>query len=462
MFQTDLVRPGTRAWLVALALASWCAGAEPSNSPPSAPDPATSPGSASPGAPPPAMRPDTPPAPVSNSPSPTAIPARGRRSPRSRPSRRGPTPGPPAVPACSGRPTPPSPRRRCRSRRRSSRSPSGPGWNRPSATPGRQASCPREGQSDAHFVPVEDRWRIGYPEWDRYGKGHPVGNDYPYAPGRFLDPFNQNVLKGDYPIIGQHTFLDITALAILVPGVPPDPDGRPRRSRARRGRSRELLRPAQQYFTTNFFSLAFDLFHGDAAFKPVDWRIKLTPTFNVNNFSFSELGDRQPQRAPGDDADPRVLGAAGGVRRDQAGRPQPRLRLHLGPGRHPAVQHRLPRLPLRRHQPRRPALRHPQRQPRPVQPRLLPPVGEGHQQPAEHVQRPPAEPGLRQLLPPGLHLPRLHGPGQPALQQRPARRSSSTRTGSWSVPTRSASSSRTRSTSATSAGPATATSAGTT
>src|SRR5260370_14570318 len=39
---------------------------------------------------------------------------------------------------------------------------------------------PRDQQEDNHFVPVEDRWRIGFPEWDRYAKGHPCGADYPY------------------------------------------------------------------------------------------------------------------------------------------------------------------------------------------------------------------------------------------------------------------------------------------
>src|SRR5262245_18953738 len=28
---------------------------------------------------------------------------------------------------------------------------------------------PREQQADSHFVPVEDRWRVPFPSWDRYG-----------------------------------------------------------------------------------------------------------------------------------------------------------------------------------------------------------------------------------------------------------------------------------------------------
>ena len=59
---------------------------------------------------------------------------------------------------------------------------------------------PTEFQESDHFVPIEDRWRLGYPAWDRYGKGHPITDDYPYSPGRWFDPYNQNVFKGDYPI----------------------------------------------------------------------------------------------------------------------------------------------------------------------------------------------------------------------------------------------------------------------
>lgn len=74
---------------------------------------------------------------------------------------------------------------------------------------------PMESQESSHFVPIEDRWRIGYPAWDRYDKGHPITDDYPYMPGRWFDPYCQNVFKGDYPILGQHTFLEITGQANL-------------------------------------------------------------------------------------------------------------------------------------------------------------------------------------------------------------------------------------------------------
>src|SRR5262249_53314665 len=72
---------------------------------------------------------------------------------------------------------------------------------------------------DGDFVPVEDRWREGFPSWDRYQRNHPPVVDYPYEVGNILNPYKHNVLKGDYPVIGQHTFfiLTITNLQIIDP-----------------------------------------------------------------------------------------------------------------------------------------------------------------------------------------------------------------------------------------------------
>ncbi len=153
---------------------------------------------------------------------------------------------------------------------------------------------PTESQSSSHFVPVEDRWRIGYPAWDRYDKGHPVTDDYLYMPGRWFDPYNQNVYKGDYPIIGQHTFLNVTAVANL------DFEGRqvPTQTSGFESTERPFSgnffgRP-NSFFTLQFYSIALDLFHGDGAFKPVDWRLVLVPTLGVSNFSFSEVAQTSP------------------------------------------------------------------------------------------------------------------------------------------------------------------------
>ncbi len=154
---------------------------------------------------------------------------------------------------------------------------------------------PREGQSSDDFVPVEDRWRLGFPEWDRYDKGHPVTDDYPYMPGRKFDPFNQNVIKGDFPIYGQNTFLDVTGIANLnfEPRQIPTPASGGFESTARPD-SFQFFGRSSSFVTLDYLSLSFDLFHGDAAFKPVDWRIKIAPTLGISNFSFSERGIVSP------------------------------------------------------------------------------------------------------------------------------------------------------------------------
>jgi hypothetical protein len=54
---------------------------------------------------------------------------------------------------------------------------------------------------------VPNRWRIGFPAWQRYKDSH---IDAPYSRERWWDPFNRNKAKGDYPIFGRHTFLNFT------------------------------------------------------------------------------------------------------------------------------------------------------------------------------------------------------------------------------------------------------------
>lgn len=152
---------------------------------------------------------------------------------------------------------------------------------------------PRSG-SNAEFDTVEDRWRIGLPAWDRYNKGHPRVADYPYALGQWFDPYNLNVLKGDYPLIGQHTFLTLSGTAShtnIGRAIPTATT--PFESTARPFTTDFFGRPGQ-YVHNELYTFSLDLFHGDAAFKPVDWRIKMTPAFNVNALSVEELAVVSP------------------------------------------------------------------------------------------------------------------------------------------------------------------------
>jgi hypothetical protein len=159
---------------------------------------------------------------------------------------------------------------------------------------GRSSVLPREKQTDPNAIAMEDRWRIGFPEWDRYDKGHPPVDDYPYVKGHWWDPFNQNVLKGDYPLIGQNTFLVVTARSqtiaeyreVPIPTTPFESTSRPF--------SQPFFGRPNQFAMNQFFTMSFDLFHGDAAFRPMDWRVKITPVFNINYLANQELGIVNP------------------------------------------------------------------------------------------------------------------------------------------------------------------------
>src|SRR5262245_25500571 len=58
---------------------------------------------------------------------------------------------------------------------------------------------PPEESASEDFAAVTNRWRIVPPPYELNVKGS------------LWDPYNQNVLKGDYPVYGQDVFLDLTS-----------------------------------------------------------------------------------------------------------------------------------------------------------------------------------------------------------------------------------------------------------
>ena len=116
-----------------------------------------------------------------------------------------------------------------------------------------------------------------------------------HAP-RWFDPFNRNRFKGDEPIwpelLGQQTFLNITASAetFFDGRRVPSPSGV---SAAQPGSSGFFGRGEQAFFDQTL-RFSFDLFHGDASFKPVDWRIRITPELSLNDLDVRERGIVSP------------------------------------------------------------------------------------------------------------------------------------------------------------------------
>jgi hypothetical protein len=153
---------------------------------------------------------------------------------------------------------------------------------------------PTEQQTSSHFIPVEDRWRLGSPDADRYGKGHPVMDDYPGVEGAWWDPYNESVLKGDYPVYGQHTFFKLTGRSqtLFEPRQLPTPTT-PFEATQDPGQA-EFFGDPDSVLTVQNTSLTTELFHGNSSFKPVDWRIRSTLVYNMNNLTADELAVINP------------------------------------------------------------------------------------------------------------------------------------------------------------------------
>jgi Carboxypeptidase regulatory-like domain len=147
------------------------------------------------------------------------------------------------------------------------------------------------------FEELPDRWRAAMPDYRRYA----VKGEFPYVKGHMFDPFNRNILKGDYPIwpkvLGKQTFLNITAASNTFV------DGRnvptPSNVSAAEPGSATFFGRGDQFFLDQTFRVSFDLFHGDTSFRPVDWRIRVTPEASLNYLDVRELGIVGPNVAQG-------------------------------------------------------------------------------------------------------------------------------------------------------------------
>jgi hypothetical protein len=138
--------------------------------------------------------------------------------------------------------------------------------------------------NDQLFLARPDRWKTSMPSWDRYQRK----GDYPYVLGHWWDPFNRNKFKGDYPIFGQQTFFNFTGTSVTAFDWRrlPVPSGV---GSASPGEAEFFGRGGQE-FIEETVRTSFDLFHGDTSFKPADWRIRITPAFNINQIWTRENG----------------------------------------------------------------------------------------------------------------------------------------------------------------------------
>ena len=149
-----------------------------------------------------------------------------------------------------------------------------PDWS-PLGNAGPKTVKPKD-ESSEEFIPAPDRWRFPFPRHDRYNPKR----ETPWVTGSTFDPYNQNVLKADYPVLGNHTFLNLNfqSASNLNPRVV-----------AAAGRR-------EQFFTNQNFVMGAEIFGGDTVFQPKSWAVRVTTVANFNFLAVNTLNPFDSKR----------------------------------------------------------------------------------------------------------------------------------------------------------------------
>jgi hypothetical protein len=153
-----------------------------------------------------------------------------------------------------------------------------------------------EGNTTATAIP--NRWFVfPAPPWRREKPGALPDRprryddkrlDVVYAKSSLWDPFNRNILKGDFPFAGRRYFFTFTGVS----------DTTFETKRLPIGSGASAADPGEYTFfgrgeiglVSQNFRFSMDLFRGSAGFRPVDWELRITPEFNINYTLAREQG----------------------------------------------------------------------------------------------------------------------------------------------------------------------------
>jgi hypothetical protein len=141
------------------------------------------------------------------------------------------------------------------------------------------ASAP---QTDPHRREVRDRWRIAFPEYERYGDMGARGRDIPFRKGKWYNPYDLNLLKGDYPIFGQNTFMILSGVDTFVVQQQRTPI--PSNVSSARPGSAEFFGKPEVLAVNHIMQFTLEMFRGDSTFRPRTWAFKISPTLSLPNF----------------------------------------------------------------------------------------------------------------------------------------------------------------------------------
>lgn len=158
----------------------------------------------------------------------------------------------------------------------------------PGAVPPAPPNLPRE------FIPVPDRWRLA----DAIG-----------VVTSTIDPYKQNMLKGDRPIFGKDWFVNLSLISdtVIEPRRVPTPV--PFASSQFNIANDQYSRSNQLLINENLIG-SFSLIKGNTAFKPPDFELRISPVFNYNRLEVDEVGLTDANPAKGKVRNDSHLGVA--------------------------------------------------------------------------------------------------------------------------------------------------------
>jgi hypothetical protein len=139
-----------------------------------------------------------------------------------------------------------------------------------------------EAQTQPDRVPIRDRWRLGFPEYARYGDKGARGRDITFKRGRWYDPYNQSVLKGDYPIFGQRVFMILSGVSASTIELNRTP--KPSNVSSARPGSAEFFGRPEALIFNQVLQFSFEMFSGQTSFRPRTWALKFSPTVSLPNY----------------------------------------------------------------------------------------------------------------------------------------------------------------------------------
>ncbi|MGD1095745.1 MAG: hypothetical protein ABSB35_27595, partial [Bryobacteraceae bacterium] len=134
------------------------------------------------------------------------------------------------------------------------------------------------------FTVVPSRWKYKFPPYRRYpGKG-----EFQYTDDHWYDPYDRNKLKGDYPLLGNRTFFNLTMVSDTLA------DGRmlplPVGSSTAYATSPDFFGHFGQFAMSENLSFSAALSGGDTSFSPISWQLRFTPALNLNYLATQENG----------------------------------------------------------------------------------------------------------------------------------------------------------------------------